>query len=84
MRYFELHVKESWPVNQAMHTEFGADLESKEFPGLPGQSAQFYDAYLRALVTWAKQLSQPGPAVSPLQVEQFLFRKNGAVPLTPR
>ena len=58
--------------------------DAKETPGLRGQSAQFYDAYLRALVTWAEQLSQPGPDVSPLQVEQFLFRKNGAVPLTPR
>jgi hypothetical protein len=58
--------------------------DSEETPGLRGQSAQFYDAYLRALVTWAEQLSEPGLAVSPLQVEQFLFRKNGAVPLTPR
>ena len=36
-----------------------------------------YGAYLKAMRVWASELSDGSVTVSPLQVEQFLFRKNG-------
>lgn len=57
--------------------------DAAEKPAFRGRPDLFYEAYLIALAEWSKQLSQPEPHVTPLQVEQFLFRKNGAVPLAP-
>jgi len=36
-----------------------------------------YGAYLEAMSVWASELSDGSVTVSPLQVEQFFFRKNG-------
>ena len=36
-----------------------------------------YGAYLEAMSYWASELSDESVTVSPLQVEQFFFRKNG-------
>jgi hypothetical protein len=36
-----------------------------------------YGAYLEAMRVWASELSDGSVTVSPLQVEQFFFRKNG-------
>ena len=36
-----------------------------------------YGAYLEAMTQWASELSDGSVTVSPLQVEQFFFRKNG-------
>ena len=39
--------------------------------------AEAYGAYLVALQVWAGQLSSDSAQISPLQVEQLLFRQNG-------
>lgn len=36
-----------------------------------------YGAYLEAVHVWARELSTTSIKISPLQIEQFLFRKNG-------
>ena len=36
-----------------------------------------YGAYLEAVHVWARELSTSSIKISPLQIEQFLFRKNG-------
>jgi len=36
-----------------------------------------YGAYLEAMTQWASELSDETVEISPLQVEQFFFRKNG-------
>lgn len=48
---------------------------------LRGKPALFYETYLKTLTTWAAELSDEQCQITPLQVEQFLFRKNGNVPL---
>jgi len=36
-----------------------------------------YGAYLEAMKFWASEMSSEAVTISPLQVEQFFFRKNG-------
>lgn len=64
-----------------------ASLRTLEWPDAPlkktlqGKPALFYEAYLKTLTTWAAELSDEQCQTTPLQVEQFLFRKNGNIPL---
>ena len=64
-----------------------ASLRTLEWPDAPlkkilrGKPALFYETYLKTLATWAAELSDEQCQITPLQVEQFLFRKNGNVPL---
>lgn len=64
-----------------------ASLRTLEWPDAPlkkilrGKPALFYETYLKTLTTWAAELSDKQCQITPLQVEQFLFRKNGNVPL---
>jgi len=46
-----------------------------------GEPSFFYEAYVKAVYGWAAELSKKNVRVTPLEVEQFLFRKNGDVPL---
>ena len=39
-----------------------------------------YGAYLEAMKFWASEMSSEAVTISPLQVEQFFFRKNGNLP----
>ena len=62
-----------------------ASLRTLEWPDAPlkkilrGKPALFYETYLKTLTTWAAELSDEQCQITPLQVEQFLFRKNGNV-----
>jgi len=47
-----------------------------------GKPGAFYEAYVKALYCWAAELSSPHSQVNPLNVEQFLFRKNGNLPMS--
>lgn len=64
-----------------------ASLKSLGWPdtalrkNLRGKPGGFYEAYVEALYCWAAELSSSHSRVIPLNVEQFLFRKNGDVPL---
>jgi len=64
-----------------------ASLRTLEWPDAPlkkilrGKPALFYETYLKTLTTWAAELSDKQCQITPLQVEQFLFRKNGDMPL---
>ena len=48
---------------------------------LRGKPSLFYEEYAQVLHRWAGELSSQHVGVDPLDVEQFLFRKNGDVPL---
>lgn len=49
---------------------------------LRGKPSYFYEAYVHVLYHWATELSREHERFDPLDVEQFLFRKNGNVPLS--
>jgi len=57
--------KIGWPSERQMGTKYRKD------------KAGVYGAYLEAMRYWASELSDETVKISPLQVEQFFFRKNG-------
>jgi len=48
---------------------------------LRGKPSLFYEQYVQVLYRWARELSSQCATVVPLDVEQFLYRKNGDVPM---